>query len=136
MTLSNGLQITFWARTDGDSGDFGGNNLELRLSSSGASTSVGTGAAGTGVFTTLLRAIDFDAIRSAGAWTQYSASITDLASNVSGRLAFRYVVDDTTVHGDLIGLDSILIVPEPDMALLLLAGLPLIGFGLRRKVRG
>jgi hypothetical protein len=136
LTLANGMTVTFWARTDGDPGDFGGNNLELRLSSSGASTNVGSGAAGLGVFTTLLRAINFDAVRSAGAWTQYSASISGLAGPVSGRLAFRYLVDDTTVHGDLIGLDTISVVPEPEMALLLLAGLPLIGFGLRRKARG
>jgi hypothetical protein len=135
FTIANGMTVTFWARVNaGDPDYLGGDQLELRLSQ-GTGSNVGTGAAGLGTFTQTLRAIAFDGVRSAGAWTQYSATISGLAAATSGRLGFRFLVDDTTVHGDYLGLDTISVIPEPEMALLLLAGLPLIGFGLRRKAR-
>ncbi len=51
---------------------------------------------------------------------------------MTGRLAFRYVVADTSVAGNYVGLDSVTVVPEP--ASLALVGLALAaGVAARRR---
>jgi hypothetical protein len=47
-----------------------------------------------------------------------------LAAPASGRLAFRYVVDDTSLNGDYIGIDSVSVtaIPEPATVALVCLG--------------
>jgi PEP-CTERM motif len=51
-------------------------------------------------------------------WLNLTLSLADF----NGRLGFRYVVADTAIDGNYVGLDSITVVPEPASLLLLGAG--------------
>jgi hypothetical protein len=78
--------------------------VEVYLGSNGASTDVGRDY-------TLLAAYEPTATP-AGSSNHYCSG---LAAPASGRLAFRYVVDDTSLNGDYIGIDSVSVtaIPEP-----------------------
>jgi len=98
-TFTNGEQISFYTRDTNSS--FFSNRLQVRLSTSGASTDVGTTATDVGAFTTLLLDINptYASTGSAGGypgvWTQFTLTISGLAGPISGRFAFRFfVVDD------------------------------------------
>jgi len=121
LRITNGDVISFYTRTETNA--FPGDRLELRLSTAGASTNTGSNAASVGDFTSLLLAVN-----SAGggiypqSWSPFSFAVTGLSGTVSGRLAFRYAVTDTSESGDYIGIDSFnsssIVVPEPGSALL------------------
>jgi hypothetical protein len=110
LTMKNGDVFSFWTRTV-TSPAFP-DRLQVRLSGNGASTNVGTGAAGVGDFTTLLLDIN-PTLTTAGyptAWTQYNVTISGLAGPTSGRLAFRYFVTGAGPSGnnsDYIGIDDV-----------------------------
>ena len=126
MTLSTGDILTFAARTDAA---IFGDQLEVRLSTNGTSSNVGASATSVGDFSYLLATLnpldDAD-------WATYSVAITGLAGPTSARLAFRYFVDDTSVNGSYIGIDSLSVdpnpVPEPST-------LALVGTGMLASVR-
>ena len=141
LTLSNNITFSFWAReaeasSFADSLSFGVCTGAVCTAITAASTT--TNAALLALFSPFKITVNptFDAAGFPTEWTNYTGTITGLG-NVSGRFAFRYFVDDVTVHGNYIGLDSISIgaVPEPESMLLMGLGLAAMGLTLRRKAR-
>jgi hypothetical protein len=106
-SLSSTDVLSFWTRS-ANTGGFP-DSLEVRMSTNG-SCNPGTTTSGVGDFTTLLGAIN-PTLADAGyptAWTQYTLPLSGLAAtNVSGCLAFRYVISDTSTNGEYIGIDSV-----------------------------
>lgn len=108
-TFRNGDVITFYTRIP-DPETFA-DRLEVRLSTNGASTSVGSGVT-VGDFTTLLSSINPTLLSGVypRAWTQYTVTISGLPAPTSGRLAFRYFVEGGGLLGtasDYIGIDQV-----------------------------
>ena len=112
-TFSNGDVISFYTRTS--TGTYP-DNLQLRLSLNGTSTNVGTTNASVGDFTTLLLEVN-PTLTTTGypiVWTQYTVTISGLASPTSGRLAFRYFVTNggpNGINSDYIGVDNFVYTP-------------------------
>jgi hypothetical protein len=141
LALRNGDILTFYTRTETNV-QFA-DNLEVRLSSNGASANVGTTASSVGDFTNLLLAIN-PALNVGGypdAWTRESVTISGLGSMPTlSRLAFRYYVSNTAINGDYIGIDTLtvseqVVAPEPSTIGLFLAGLGSLGLLARRRSR-
>lgn len=107
VQLQTGTRIEFWTRrVDSPFAD----RLEVRLSTSGASTDVGLSALSTGDFGTLLRSInpelgdDYPVV-----WTRFSILLDGIEPGTTGRIAFRYFVTDSGPQGslgDYIGIDT------------------------------
>ncbi len=86
--------------------------LEMRLSTAGASTNVGTTATSVGDFTTVL--VEVNPTLAAGGypevWTQYTATLSGIPGGATGRIAWRYFVTDagpTGANSDYIGIDTV-----------------------------
>jgi hypothetical protein len=108
-TFRNGDVITFWTRKV--SPDSYADRLEVRMSTNGASTSVGTGTA-VGDYTTLLLSVNPSLVLGVypTMWTQYTITISGLPAPTSGRIAFRYFVTGGGLNGtasDYIGIDQV-----------------------------
>jgi len=110
LSLANGSTITFYTRTA--FGSTYADRLEVRLSTNGASTNVGSGPEGTGDFTTLLLSVN-PTLEVGGypdtGWTQYTVSLSGITGTASGRVAFRYYVTDGGSNGTnsfYIGIDE------------------------------
>lgn len=125
-TLSNGSVITFYSRTV-DAPSFP-DRLQVRLSTNGASTNVGTTNTSVGDFTTILLDIN-PTLTTAGypnTWTQYSVTLSGLPGTLTGRIAFRYFVTNggpTGANSDYIGIDEFVytdnsVPPTPNLAVL------------------
>jgi hypothetical protein len=114
-TLRNGDIITFYTRGTGNQYP---DRLEVRLSTNGTSTNVGTTATSVGDFTTLLLTINpnLDVGVYPSQWTQFTITLSGLpAAGVSGRLAFRYFVTDGGAqadNSDYIGIDTFTYTPN------------------------
>lgn len=69
------------------------------------------------------------------AWTRFTVTLPGQGDGASGRFYFEYLVPDTAKAGNFIGLDSVSVtaVPEPDAAVLMLAGGLLLGRATRRR---
>ncbi len=111
-TFRNGDVITFYTR---QAASTYADRLQVRLSTNGASTVVGTGT-GVGDYTTLLLDIN-PSYNGAGypeVWTLYTITISGLPAPTSGRLAFRYFVENGGLNGtnsDYIGIDNVVYTP-------------------------
>ena len=110
VTLQNGATMTFWTRTT-TANPFP-DRLQVRMSTAGASTNVGTTATDVGDFTTLL--LDIDPTYTVGTypevWTQQTVTITGVPAATLGRLAFRYFVENggpTGANSNYIGIDDV-----------------------------
>ena len=117
-TLRNGDVFTFYTRkpTIGAGQTDYPDRLEVRLSTNGASTNVGSGAAGLGDFTTLLLSINPTLTTNVypQVWTQFTITISGLPAPTSGRIAFRYFVTGAGSLGtnsDYIGIDQVVYTP-------------------------
>jgi subtilisin-like proprotein convertase family protein len=109
VTIKNGDVFRFRTRTT--SGAFP-DRLQVRLSTAGASVNVGTTNASTGDFGTLLLDINptYTATGYPTAWTTYTLTMSGLpAAGASGRLAFRYFVENggAGANSDYIGIDDV-----------------------------
>jgi hypothetical protein len=133
LAIENGTVLRFYTRSNGAFAD----RLEVRFSA-GSGVDVGSSTASVGTFTTLLLTLN-PALNPGGFptdWTLYELTLNLGAT--SGRLAFRYSIDDTFVNGDYIGIDTVSVetaaaVPEPGtLGALALGGLVLVST-LRRK---
>ena len=135
VTLQDGSTLTFYTRTVQASGPLAavgmpsgvcntGNafpdRLQVRLSTNGASTNVGTTATDVGDFTNLL--LDINPTYTIGgypeAWTQFTINVSGVPSGTTGRLAFRYFVEDGGPEGtrsNYVGIDRAVYcaVPSP-----------------------
>lgn len=128
LTLTNGSVLTFFTRTEPN--PLAADSLEVRLSTNGVSTDVGSTDTSVGDFTTLLLTINplLDVNGYPSDWSQFNVTISGLGSATDGRLAFRYVVPDTSLNGDYIGIDSVVVTtPEPTTLLFLLFGAVALG---------
>jgi hypothetical protein len=112
-TLNNGDIVSFWTR---DAADVYADRLQVRISTNGASTNVGTTNISVGDFTTTV--IDINpGLTTTGyptVYTQYTFTISGLAGSTSGRIAFRYFVTNggpTGTNSDAIAIDDFVYTP-------------------------
>ena len=133
-TLRNGDVFTFYTRkpTIGAGQTDYPDRLEVRLSTNGASTNVGAGAAGVGDFSTLMLSVNPTLVAGGypQTWTQYTITISGLPAPTSGRLAFRYYVTGAGSLGtnsDYIGIDQAVYTPYVCPAFTMTPGGALIG---------
>lgn len=117
-TFQNGDTITYWTRTNTAGHP---DRLELRLSTNGSSTNVGTTDSSVGDFTTVLDTVNSSLVTGSAnyptTWTLRSVTITGLSGTVSGRFAFRYFVTTAgsgAANGEYIGLDDVSYTPNPN----------------------
>lgn len=115
LNLNNGDVITFYTR---GTGSIYADNLQVRLSTNGSSTNVGASNISVGDFSNLLLEINptLNAALYPAIWTQYTITISGLASPTTGRIAFRYYVPNggpSGTNSDLIGIDDFVYTPVP-----------------------
>ncbi|WP_341908085.1 choice-of-anchor J domain-containing protein [Fluviicola taffensis] len=130
-TLRNGDVFTFYTRTAAEATEYP-DRLEVRLSTNGASTNVGSGATATGDFTTLLLSVNPTLVTGVypQVWTQYTITISGLPAPTSGRIAFRYFVTSAGSLGtnsNYIGIDQVDYIPYVCPAFTMTAGGALTG---------
>ncbi|HEY0462409.1 MAG TPA: choice-of-anchor J domain-containing protein [Pyrinomonadaceae bacterium] len=108
-TFTNGDVIRFFTRRPQNF--VRPDRMQVRLSLAGASTNVGTSGTSVGDFTTLL--MDINPTYSLNYpfmfWDEYTLVISGLAAPTSGRIAFRYFVENggpTATRSEYIGIDS------------------------------
>jgi hypothetical protein len=110
ITLQDGAQLTFWTRTV-DVPAFP-DRLQVRMSTNGASTDVGTTATDVGDFTTLWLDINptYTLNGYPNVWTEFTVTLSGIpGGSTTGRLAFRYFVENGGPSGsnsDYIGIDT------------------------------
>jgi len=117
-TLNNGDVFTFYTRTT--TGNPFPDRMQVRLSTNGSSTNIGTTANDVGDFTNLLLDINPNLTNEyPETWTQYTITISGLAGPTSGRIAFRYFVVDGGPSGNnsnFIGIDTFTYTPSGPVA--------------------
>lgn len=128
LTLNQFNLFSFSTRSAGGLPD----RLEVRLSTNGASTSLGD-------FSTLLLTIN-PALNAGGypdAWTTYTVNLAAALGEfgVNSRLAFRYFIDNNDVNGDYVGIDSVNVSAIPEPGTVTLLGLGLAGLFIRRRAQ-
>ncbi|MBB5209465.1 choice-of-anchor J domain-containing protein [Chiayiivirga flava] len=110
LTLTNGTELRFWTRSTG--GQWA-DRLEVRLSTAGASTDVGTTATSVGDFGTVLLTINESLTPFTGypaEWTEFVVEVSGLPAATTGRFGFRYFVTQagpTGTNSDFIGIDTL-----------------------------
>ena len=122
VALFNGESLNFSLRLLGE-GLL--DRVEVYFSPNGASTDVASGLS-------LLTAFESDTDTG---WQQRAALVQGLSGPASGRFAFRYVVDDTSLNGNYIGLDSVSINAISEPSTIALIGLGIILLGHRKRWR-
>lgn len=114
-TFKNGDTFTFYTRCSPD--NMYADRLEVRMSTNGASTDVGTGPTAVGDFTTELLTINPNLQTSVypyASWGFFTITISGLSQPTSGRIAFRYHVTNggpSGVYSDYIGIDNVVYTP-------------------------
>ena len=110
VTIQNGSEITFWTRTVAGPSIFP-DRLQIRASTAGDSTDVGTSSTDVGDFTHLLLDINptYQPHGYPEDWTSFTATVSDVPTAMTGRFAFRYFVEDGGPDGansNYIGIDD------------------------------
>ena len=114
-TFKNGDVVTFYTRSAGSLTRQ--DRLQVRMSTNGASTNVGTTATSVGDFTNQLLEINAGqtALVYPTTFTQYTLTISGLTAPTSGRIAFRYFVTGAASgllgDGNYIGIDNFVYTP-------------------------
>src|SRR5204863_9593004 len=108
LSLANGDTMTFYTRTVNPP-DFA-DRLQVWRSTNGGSVNVGTTPTSTGDFTVLMLDINptYTTTGYPSAWTQFTVTVSGLASPTTGRLAFRYFVENggpSGTNSTYIGID-------------------------------
>ncbi|RFP19125.1 MULTISPECIES: choice-of-anchor J family PEP-CTERM protein [unclassified Duganella] len=131
VAMANGEKLNFSLRLLAEVGAI--DTVEVYYSTAGASSNVGSTATSTGDFHLLQT---YSASTDNG-WSNNSLTLSGLSGSTTGRYAFRYVVDNTAINGDTIGIDSVNIsaVPEPTTALMLLLGLGVVAVSRKKQLR-
>ncbi len=110
VTLKNGDVLRFFTRRVASSFP---DRLQVRMSTNGASVNAGASNTSVGDFTTLLLDINptYTTTGYPTAWTQFTATLSGLpAAGISGRIAFRYFVENggpLGANSDYIGIDDV-----------------------------
>jgi uncharacterized delta-60 repeat protein len=109
LILQDGATMTFWTRTL-DVPEFP-DRLQVRMSTNGVSTNVGTLATDVGDFATLMLDINptYTTAAYPNVWTQFTVTVSGVGSPTTGRLAFRYFVENggpSGANSDYIGIDT------------------------------
>jgi subtilisin family serine protease len=109
VELFNGLELRFWTRRPDQNFE---DRLQVRLSTAGPSTDVGTTATSVGDFTELL--LDINPTYAANGyprvWTEFTVTVSGLPEPTTGRFAFRYFVENggpSGANSNFIGIDSV-----------------------------
>ena len=129
LTFANGATLDFALRLLGDGAL---DTVQVYMSILGSSVNVGSTPTSTGDFSLLG---SFSSSSDTG-WLAHSFSVSGLAGSTTGRFGFRYLVGDTSVAGDYVGIDSVSVtvpVPEPETWALMAAGLAALGWLRRRQ---
>jgi len=147
VALQNGEALSFYTRTV-DALAYA-DQLQVRLSTAGSSTNVGSTPLSVGDFSNLLLTINPNLLTGSEnyptSFTKYSLTLSGLPVGITtGRFGFRYFVTNSGINGlngDYIGLDTLSITnvsaaPEPaSLVLLALSSLPAISIAVRRRSR-
>jgi uncharacterized repeat protein (TIGR01451 family) len=109
LTLRNGAQFSFWTRTR--SAPQFPDRLQVRLSTNGGSTDVGGDENSVGDFTRLLLDLNpsYSTSGYPAGWTKYTLTLSGISGTTSGRVGFRYFVENAGPFGsnsDYIGIDT------------------------------
>lgn len=110
LSLKNGDVVSFYTRT-GNNSTGGGNKaypdrLQM-LIGVGANPSVPVGATGLGGYTVVTDVNpNYTSTGFPNAWTKYSYTVNGVPTETPCTIAFRYFVENTTLRGDYIGLDT------------------------------
>jgi hypothetical protein len=134
LTLFNGVNVSFWTRTDEDIDGLFSDRLNVRVSTSGSSSNVAD-------FSSIILSVNPALTPGTGypsEWQQYVAVLTGLPVTTTGRIAFEYNVPLTDSQGvpvlaNYIGLDNVAVVPVPAQAWIVLAGMFAMTFALRSR---
>jgi hypothetical protein len=107
----NGDTLTFYTRIPTAPPEYP-DRLEIRLSTNGTSTNVGTLATDVGDFTALLLSVNPTLVTGVypQVWTQFTATVSGVPTPTLGRFAFRYFVTDGGPSGNnsnYIGIDTV-----------------------------
>ena len=132
FSMGSPFRVVFWTRTE--AGSIFPDSLEVRLSTNGASTNVGSTDTSVGDFSILVLTIN-PTLAVGGypeGWTRVEFDASGLGPSVSGRVGFRYLVTDTSVNGDYIGIDTFSQTPVPEPLTLMTLGTGLLGIAVRR----
>ena len=144
LVLQDGAVFSFFTRVPGSVFP---DRLELRLSRSGSSRSVGNNETSFGDFESLLLTVNPNLSVGEAAdvypviWTKYSVRLDGIVAPTTGRFGFRYFVniaEPPKINGDYIGIDAVsysgaTVVPEPASVALMAVGL--FGLAIVRRRR-
>ena len=136
QTLNDGDVFSFWS--EAPFSDSFPDRMQVRLSVNGASANTGVTEFDVGDFTTLLLDINpnYTTTDYPLSWTQFSITLSGLGGPVSGRLAFRYFVEDGGPAGDnsdVALIDDLSYTSVPAPAGLALLGVAGVAAGRRRR---
>jgi hypothetical protein len=110
LTLQNGDVISFYTRTTTPGAEIYPDRLQMRIGV-GATPAAPTGNTGVGGYTTLAVEVN-PTLTTTGypsVWTQYTYTVTGLATPTACKIAFRYFVTSggpSGLNSDYIGIDS------------------------------